>query len=130
MSAHRVGVLSVAVASWCFSIAPAPAQGPDHPVITEVYTNPPGLNDGPVGRDPANLHQEFLEIYLPTAAKLNLALNKDALRLTLYEVEGDSSSSGLELVNYRIDLPTFDLDAGNGITPGAVPRHSANCYSD
>ncbi|RME37795.1 MAG: hypothetical protein D6788_08705 [Planctomycetota bacterium] len=98
------------------------AQIPDHPIITEVYTDPPGTNDAPVGRDPSNLHQEYIELYLPPAANLDPALNKDALRLTFYEVEGDTSSSGNTLVNYRFDLPTFDLDASNGITPGALPR--------
>ena len=65
------------------------AQLPDHPIITEVYTDPVGLTDGPVGRDPANLHQEFIEIFLPPPSALAPGINKDALRLTLYEVEGD-----------------------------------------
>ncbi len=98
------------------------AAEPDHPIITEVYTDPVGSNDGPVGRDPASMHQEFIEIYLPTAAALRPGLNKDALNLTFYEVEGDTSSSGYRLVNYRFDLPTFDLDPSNGTTPGAIPR--------
>ncbi len=98
------------------------AQGPDHPVITEVFTNPLGLTDGPVGRDPANLHQEYIEIYLPTAADLTIGLNKDALNLTFYELEGDFFSSGVGLMNYRIDLPTFDVDPSNGITAGAIAR--------
>jgi len=105
--------------------APADAALPDHPVITEVYTDPNGTNDGPVGRDLTNPHQEFIEIYLPPAAALNPGLNKDALRLTFYEVEGDSNSSGLGLVNYRFDLPTLDLDPSNGTTPGAVARPSS-----
>jgi hypothetical protein len=96
-------------------------QIPNHPVITEVFTDPAG-NDGPVARDPSNAHQEYVEIYLPTAAQLAAGLNKDALRLTLYEVEGDTTSSGPGLVNYRIDLPTFDLDPANGLSPGAIPR--------
>lgn len=100
----------------------ATADLPDHPIITEVHTDPPGLNDGPVGRDPNNFHQEYFEIYLPPAANIDPSINKDALRMTFYEVEGDSSSSGLSLVNYRFDLPTFDLDSSNGITPGAIPR--------
>ena len=99
-------------------------QVPDHPVLTEVYTDPPGANDGPVGRDVGNQHQEYLELYLPPASALNPALNKDALRLTFYEVEGDTSSSGNALVNYRFDLPIFDLDPSNGTTPGAFPRPS------
>ncbi len=98
------------------------AQIPDHPIVTEVFTDPAGASDGPVGRDPANLHQEYVEIYLPTAAGLNPGLNKDALRLAFYEVEGDQDSSGYTLVNYRIDLPTFDLDPSNGTTAGAIAR--------
>jgi hypothetical protein len=101
------------------------ASEPDHPIITEVYTDPVGENDGPVGRDPNSIHQEFIEIYLPTAASLRPELNKDALNLTFYEVEGDTSSSGLGLVNYRFDLPTLDLDLSNGTTPGAVARPSS-----
>ena len=103
-------------------VAGVMAAEPDHPIITEVYTDPVGANDGPVGRDPASPHQEFIEIYLPTAAALRPGLNKDALNLTFYEVEGDTSSSGYRLVNYRFDLPTFDLDPSNGTTPGAIPR--------
>ncbi|MFQ5413397.1 MAG: hypothetical protein ACE5E6_02965, partial [Phycisphaerae bacterium] len=104
-------------------LAPAlRAQVPDHPIITEVYNNPDGLSDGPIGRDPANEHQEFIELYLPPAANLAPGLNKDALNVTFYEVEGDLSSSGIALVNYRFDLPTFDLDASNGVTAGAVLR--------
>ncbi|NOT00182.1 MAG: hypothetical protein HOP29_06100 [Phycisphaerales bacterium] len=99
-------------------------QVPNRPVITEVFTDPPGDNDGPVGRLGGNAHQEYIEIYLPPSASLSATLNKDALRLTFYEVEGDSTSSGLGLVNYRFDLPTFDLDPSNGITPGAIPRPS------
>lgn len=98
------------------------AQVPDHPIITEVYTDPIGVNDGPVARDPGSEHQEYVEIFLPSAPDLAPGLNKDALRLAFYEVEGDGSSSGAELVNYRFDLPTFDLDPANGITSGAVPR--------
>ena len=103
-------------------MAAAFGQVPNHPIITEVYFDPPGLNDGPVGRDPGNRHQEYLEIYLPPAGALRPGLNKDALRLTFYEVEGDTTSTGLGLVNYRFDLPTFDLDPSNGTTPGAVAR--------
>ncbi|MEE8558344.1 MAG: hypothetical protein V3T14_10715, partial [Myxococcota bacterium] len=102
----------------------ASAQAPDHPIITEVFQDPPGLNDGPVRRDLTNPHQSFIEIYLPSATELDpgLAVYKDALSLTFYEVEGDSSSSGLGLINYRIDLPPFDLDASNGTTPGTLAR--------
>lgn len=98
------------------------AQVPDHPIITETYNNPPGPNDAPIGRDMTNLHQEYIEIYLPTCAQLSVGLNCDALNLTIYEVEGDTSSSGYQRVNYRFDLPTFDLDATNGLTVGAVAR--------
>lgn len=101
------------------------AQVPDHPIITEVYIDPPGLNDGPIGRDVGNLQQEYIEIYLPPSNLLNPALNKDALRLTFYEIEGDGRSSGVELVNYRFDLPTFDLDPDPDLTPGAIPRPSS-----
>ncbi|MBK7951866.1 MAG: hypothetical protein IPK00_24690 [Deltaproteobacteria bacterium] len=90
---------------------------PNHPVITEVYRDAPG-NDGPVGRNPANLHQEFIEIYIPPLASLSpaLAAKKDSLQLTFFEVEGDSSSAGLGTASYRIDLPAFDLDPSNGLT--------------
>lgn len=98
------------------------AQLPDHPVITEVYTDAIGLNDGPVARDPSSTNQEYIEIYLPTSASLNPLFNKDSLRLTFYEVEGDTDSSGVNLINYRFDLPTFDLDSSNGITAGAIAR--------
>jgi len=93
---------------------------PDHPVITEVYADPPGANDGPVGRDLTNLHQEYIEIYLPQLGDLDPGLNKDMLNLTFYEVEGDYISSNKGRINYRIDLPTFDLDPGNGLT--GIPR--------
>jgi hypothetical protein len=96
----------------CFSPWSAGAAGPDHPVITEIYQDPPGPNDGPIGRDLANAHQEYIEIHLPTATELDPALSADTLRLTLYNVEGDASSGGLGMVNYRIDLPTFDLIDG------------------
>jgi hypothetical protein len=116
------GCCNVAVLLVALCCTGVEAQLPNHPVITEVFTDPAGISDGPVGRDPGNLHQEFIEIYLPPAAQLDLSLNKDALRLAFYEVEGDSSSSGNSLVNYRVDLPTFDLDSDNGITPGAIAR--------
>ncbi len=123
MEYTRTLILTIGLSILFWSGAPiALAQGPDHPVITEVFTNPVGLMDGPVGRDPANLHQEYIEIYLPPAADLDFALNPDALNLTFYEVEGDFTSSGVGLVNYRIDLPTFDLDPSNGLTFGAIAR--------
>lgn len=105
----------------------ATVAGPDGPIITEVYTDPEpagSTGDGPVGRDRGNLHQEFIEIYLPAAADLRSSLQpfKNALNLTFYEIEGDHGSSGYTLVNYRIDLPTFDLDPINGLTSGAVER--------
>ena len=99
----------------------AAAQVVDHPVLTELYPEPPGLG-GPVGRDPMDPHQEFIEIFLPPLADLAPGLNKykDALNLTLYDVEGDKTSLQNTLVNYRIDLPTFDLDPSNGLT--GLPR--------
>lgn len=113
----------VLVAISAFMLADAArAQVPNHPVISEVYTDPNGLNDGPVGRDVANLHQEYFEIFVPPAGSLSPTLNKDSLRLTFYEVEGDSSSSGLGLINYRFDLPTIDIDPSNGMTVGAIGR--------
>ena len=94
---------------------------PDHPVITEIYQDAPGSGGGgPVGRDPDDLHQEFIEIYLPPLANLSPGLNKDALNLAFFSVEGDSTSLELSRVNYRIDLPTFDLDPSNGLT--GLPR--------
>ncbi len=98
---------------------PSRAALPDHPVITEVYRDALG-NDGPVGREPTKLHQEFIEIYLPTLDDLAVGLSADALAITFYEVEGDSSSLNTGLVNYRIDLPVFDLDPSNGLT--GLPR--------
>jgi hypothetical protein len=103
-----------------FSLASAATAQVDHPVITELYQEPPGLG-GPVGRDPQDPHQEFIEIYIPPLADLALGLNKDSLKLTIYDVEGDSSSPALALVNYRIDLPAFDLDPSNGLTGLARP---------
>ena len=99
----------------------AKAAIPDHPVITEIYQDAPGAGGGgPVGADPDDPHQEFIEIYLPPLADLSPALNKDALNLTFYSIEGDASSPEVSLVNYRIDLPTFDLDPSNGLT--GLPR--------
>jgi hypothetical protein len=118
----RVFVLLIASVV-CGMLAPSfsAALPPDHPVITEVYRDAPG-NDGPVGRNLTNLHQEFIEIYLPPLIDLSpsLNLNKDSLRLAFFEVEGDSSSPGQGLANYRIDLPTFDLDPSNGMS--GLPR--------
>ncbi len=96
-------------------------QIPDHPIITEVFNNPTGNNDAPVGADPGNLHQEFIEIYIPPLANLSPSLNADALNLAIYEVEGDRNSSGNTFVNYRFDLPTFDLNPANGMTGTARP---------
>jgi len=116
----KIGVLSVVFPLLAATVSGiAMGQAPDHPVITEVYQEPLATG-GPVGRDPADPHQEFIEIYLPTLADLDPGLNKDALNLTIYDVEGDFSSPGLSLVNYRIDLPTFDLDPGNGLA--GLPR--------
>lgn len=98
---------------------------PDHPIITEVFNNPDGINDGPTGRDPTSEHQEYIEIYLPTAAQLNPALNADNLRLTYYEIEGDSSNSNRGFVSQRFDLPALDLNPANGTTAGAVARPSS-----
>ncbi|MFQ5463652.1 MAG: hypothetical protein ACE5E5_13630 [Phycisphaerae bacterium] len=114
----------VALLMWVVAVVfagRAAAAPPDHPIITEVYTDPVGLTDGPVARDAASTHQEFIEIYLPTLADLALSLNPDALNLTFYEVEGDLISSGVNLVNYRFDLPTFDLNPANGMTGLARP---------
>ena len=121
MGKRRLGAV-VAAAVAVLVGGPAAAQAPDHPVITEVYQEPPSLG-GPVGRNPADPHQEFIEIYLPTLADLAPGLNKDALNVTFYDVEGDSTSPGHALVNYRIDLPTFDLDPSNGLT--GLPRPSS-----
>lgn len=115
-------VLKLALAWIGLLVATVGAVPPDHPILTEVYTDPNGVNDAPVGRDTSNPHQEYIELYLPTAADLRVGLNKDALRLAFYEVEGDITSSGYRLVNYRIDLPTFDLDSSNGLTAGAIAR--------
>lgn len=105
------------------TVQPVRGQIPDRPIITEVFNNPTGT-DGPTGRNPGNLHQEFVEIFLPSASDLSSALNKDVLRLTFYEIEGDSGNSQRGFVNQRFDLPMFDLDASNGITPGATARPS------
>lgn len=118
--ARTVRVLGLAALAAGVSASAALALGPNHPVLTEVYRDPPGVNDGPVGRLPGNAHQEYIEIYLPPLSALAPTLNKDAIQLTFYEVEGDSSSTGLGLVEYRIDLPSFDLDPSNGLT--GLPR--------
>jgi hypothetical protein len=112
---------SLVAAVVCGLLAPTLSLAllPDHPVITEVYQDAPG-NDGPVGRDLTNFNQEFIEIYLPPLTDLALSLNKDALKLAFFEIEGDASSTGQGLANYRIDLPTFDLDPSNGMT--GLPR--------
>ncbi|MGE4605591.1 MAG: hypothetical protein AAEJ52_02495, partial [Myxococcota bacterium] len=102
--------------------AAAAAQLPTHPIITEAFLNPDG-NDGPIGTIP-NVHQEYIEIYLPTAAVLDAGLSADSLNLTLYDIEGDFNSANRGRVNWRIDLPAFDLDESNGLTLGAVARPS------
>ena len=109
---HLARALALTLAmtfSLAWRVGVAGAQQPNHPIITEVYTDAVGANDGPVGRDPTNLHQEFLEIYVPPCSELDPALDCSALNLTFYEVEGDHSSSGLGLVNYRFDLPPICL---------------------
>jgi hypothetical protein len=98
----------------------ARAMVPDHPVITEIYQAPLATG-GPVGRNAVDPHQEFIEIYLPPSAGLAPGLDKDALNIAFYSIEGDSSSLELAQVNYRIDLPTFDLDPSNGLTGLARP---------
>ncbi len=110
-------VMSLIVLAYAAGVA---AQVPDHPIISEVYTEPPGASDGPVGRDLANEHQEFIEIYVPPAANLNPIYNPNALNLTFYEVEGDKTSSGYTLVNYRIDIPTFARPASGVVVLGWV----------
>src|SRR5262245_55321299 len=125
--AMRVANLWTAIAlcsATAISVTPGLAQVPDHPLITEIFTNPPGA-DGPNGRNLDNPNQEFIEIYLPTAAQLRPGLNKDNLRLTFYEIEGDSNNSLRGHVNQRIDLRPFDLDPSNGITSGAIARPSS-----
>lgn len=120
---RKLGKFGLALASLGTLLAgSAWGQLPDHPVITEVYQEPPSTG-GPVGRNPADPHQEFVEIYLPTLADLASTLDKDALNVTFYAVEGDSTSPNLALVNWRIDLPTFDLDPSNGLT--GLPRPSS-----
>lgn len=117
-------ILTRTISALCALASLASGQTPDHPILTEVFNNPNG-NDGPIGRDPGSEDQEFFEFYLPTAAALNPSMNKDALRLTFYEIEGDSGNSEVGFVNFRVNLPTFDLDPSNGTTPGAVPRPSS-----
>jgi hypothetical protein len=114
-------LFAAALAAALAFAAAAAAQLPDHPILTELYQDPPGDFDGPVDRDPSNAHQEFVELYLPPAAGLDASLNKDQIQLTLYNVEGDFTSPGLGLVNWRIDLPVFDLDPSNGLTGLARP---------
>lgn len=121
-SGRLVFLLAAAVSATAF------AQMPDHPIITEVHTDPPGNHDGPIGPDGGDLHREFIEIYLPTCAELDPTdpnLDCDSLNLTIYAVEGDASSSGNALVNYRIDLPTFDVDPSTPPIAGAWARPSS-----
>jgi hypothetical protein len=115
--------IAIAIALGLLLPAAATAQLPSHPIITEAFLNPAG-NDGPIGVAP-NDHQEFIEIYLPPASALEASLSADNLNLTLYDVEGDFASLGRGHVNWRIDLPTFDLNPNNGTTPGAVARPSS-----
>ncbi|MFN0137738.1 MAG: hypothetical protein ACKVS9_16660 [Phycisphaerae bacterium] len=105
-------------------VTTALGQTPNRPIITQVFNNPAGT-DGPTGRDPANMHQEFVQIYLPTSAQLGPGLSKDSLKLTFYEIEGDSGNSERGFVNLRVDLRPFDLDPSNGITAGAIARPSS-----
>ncbi len=101
----------------------ARGQVPNHPVITEVYFDPNGVNDGPIGRDSTNPHQEFVEIYLPTCAELDTALSCSALNITFEEVEGDHTSMELGQLNYRWDLPTFCVLANSASCPvNTIPR--------
>ncbi|MBI3834847.1 MAG: hypothetical protein HY287_11010, partial [Planctomycetes bacterium] len=120
-------ILSISFAIWgsLANLQIAWSQIPDHPIIAEVYSDPLGTNDGPVGRDPGSQFQEYIEIYLPPLSSLNPSLNKDALRMTYYEIQGNSGNSQRGSVNQRFDLPAFDLDPGNGITPGALARPSS-----
>ncbi len=103
--------------------ASAAAQIPDRPVITEIFNNPTG-SDGPTARDLTNPEQEYVEVYLPDVSNLAASLQpyKDALRITYYEIEGDSGNSEIGYVNQRVDLPPFDLDASNGVQVGSVAR--------
>ncbi|MDE0886300.1 MAG: hypothetical protein OSB70_12300 [Myxococcota bacterium] len=94
----------------------------DHPIITEVYQES-AVPGGPATTDLTNPNtpdQEFIEIFIPPLDDLSPTLDKDALNLTLYDIEGDASSPGLSQVNLRVDLPTFDLDPSNGLT--GLPR--------
>jgi hypothetical protein len=124
MARPRLRAAALALAT---SVPGAGARAaPDHPVITEVFRDAPptgtSVGDGPVSKDPAYPHAEYVEIYLPEAAQLAAGLNRDSRGLTFYVIEGDITSSGVGTVDFRIDLPPFDLDPGNGTTPGAVPR--------
>jgi hypothetical protein len=113
----------------CMMTAVSVSRGqiPDHPIITEVFNNPTGTNDGPVGRDPTNLHQEYVEIYLPAILRSDLNLHRSALKVTFYEIEGDSGNSQRGEVNQRFDL-TFDYDCiplSNGTCAGKIARPSS-----
>lgn len=120
MRAHAAASVGAAVYAFVLvGTPPVHAQAPDHPVITEVFQEPPATG-GPAVRDPADPHQEYIEIYIPPLGDLDPALDANSLDLAFYEVEGDATSPGLSLVNYRIDLPTFDLDPSDGLT--GLPR--------
>jgi len=114
--------LSLVMGFALFLPAAAWAQIPDHPIITEIYQEA-AIPGGPATADlqnPNTPHQEFIEIFIPPLADLSPSLNKDALNLTFYDIEGDATSPGLSQVNLRVDLPTFDLDPSNGLT--GLPR--------
>ncbi len=99
---------------------------PDHPIITEVFSDPVDAADGPVGRNPTNEHQEYIEIWLPTETGLAAGLSAAGLNMTFYEIEGDRSSTGNTLVNYRFDLPTFCVLNNPAMCPaGTIPRPSS-----
>ena len=58
MKRARYSPRRVAVAAVLLSLVAADGRAapPDHPIITEVFNNPLGNNDGPVGRElPASL---------------------------------------------------------------------------
>ena len=80
------------------------AQVPDHPIITRSQQCNRDQRY-PVGRDPTNLHQEFIEIYLPTAANLNPSLNRtnpsDFLR------NRRRFRKPYAVINQRFDLPPW-----------------------
>lgn len=118
---HSVRIVGGVVLAAAIQSQSLLGQMPTHPIITEMFNNPVG-HDGPTARTPSNPHQEFFEIYVPAAADLDPSLNKDFLRLTFYEIEGDSANAQRGRVNQRFDLPSIDADLSNGVSPGAKPR--------